>query len=408
MADTEFDPDLLTDILPLYYNRLFPYDPYCRWLCSGRQTMDKREISFTLSDDIYIRYQSFSNRKELIDALQRRTPIKIDIGAVYNCRPRQSAQGLRIVEKEMVFDIDMTDYDEVRICCSGADVCTKCWKLMSIACKILDATLREDFAFEHLLWVFSGRRGIHCWVCDEAARKLNYMGRDAIAEYLNLVKGGTNKAKKVSLPREQMQHSVRRALTIVEQSFEDICLIDQDILGTDERVANFLKLVPDNDEKENFKKKIMTQNTSINRWNAFVNHWNSLKSSGKSKKSMRNLIDEIMLQYMYPRLDINVTKGMNHLLKSPFCVHPKTGKVSVPFNPKAVDKFNPLTVPTISLLASEINAYDAKTKEQEVDSGEDKTLIKDYKKTSVYKAVVVFEEFVRKLERDYQDQSMKF
>ena len=51
----------------------------------------------------------------------------------------------------------------------------------------------------------------------------------------------------------------------------------------------------------------------------------SCSTQGQYKKS-QNITEEIMLQYCYPRLDVNVSKGVNHLLKSPFCIHPKTGK----------------------------------------------------------------------------------
>ena len=87
---TSYIPESLNDLLPIYYKRLFPYEPYCKWLGAGnidKNFLARREFSFTLQDDIYLRYLSFNNYEELQKEMIKRLPHKIDIGAVYNARP---------------------------------------------------------------------------------------------------------------------------------------------------------------------------------------------------------------------------------------------------------------------------------------------------------------------------------
>ena len=69
--------------------------------------------------------------------------------------------------------------------------------------------------------------------------------------------------------------------------------------------------------------------SSVERWNAIHQRVQSfLKYEKKSgHRTNANILNEIMLQFAYPRLDIAVSKGLNHLLKSPFCIHPKTGEI---------------------------------------------------------------------------------
>lgn len=58
-----------------------------------------------------------------------------------------------------------------------------------IAVEVLKAALIEDFGFEKIMYVFSGGRGLHIWVCDERARKLKDNIRKAMIDYLRLVTG---------------------------------------------------------------------------------------------------------------------------------------------------------------------------------------------------------------------------
>eukprot|EP01035_Chromulina_nebulosa_P030337 gene30337-40313_t len=156
-----------TDLLKVYYGRLFPYDDIFNWLSYGndpskdspfieRDFFGRREWSFTIEDDIYIRYQSFKDKNEMISAIQKRQPHKIDIGAVFTAPPKDHAilkpELFKTTERELVFDIDMTDYDDIRTCCTGANICLKCWPYMTMALKVVDRSLREDFGFKNILW----------------------------------------------------------------------------------------------------------------------------------------------------------------------------------------------------------------------------------------------------------------
>ncbi|KAL9906165.1 DNA primase small subunit isoform 1-T1 [Glossina fuscipes fuscipes] len=408
--ETLYDSTLLPFMLPVYYKRLFPHKPFYRWLSYSlfeEKIFTNREISFTLHDDIYIRFLCFETQIELEKEICSKNPYKIDIGAVMSTRPKNriTAATMTPVQRELVFDIDMTDYDDVRTCCGGTNVCQKCWKFMVIACRILDVGLRDDFNYEHILWVFSGRRGIHCWVCDYQARHLDTAARSAVAEYFQLVSHIMTDG--IMVPRanigDKMARSVKRAFKIIEPLFEEIILHDQDIFLGRKGITKLCLFISDENARKESEQFLLNNlkegHHSVDVWENFKRYAKSMRCNSSSSvwsRRLKNIVEEIQFACLYPRLDINVTKGFNHLLKSPFCIHPSSGRVSIPFNPSAVAKLNPSTVPTITQLLREINVFDEKSKQY--DEQDEKDHIKDYKKTGMFKGVLVFEEFLRKLE----------
>jgi len=416
-----FSPELLG----MYYARLFPYQMLYSWLSydpatinpksnnsnnhsskngtSNNTTFPRREFSMTIEptpgNEVYIRYQSFLSQEELTTAIQKRRPTKIDIGAVFNYPPKDNKSlpsgKLQTQERELVFDIDLTDYDGVRNCgCDGAKICPKCWSFMGMAMEVMDEGLRNDFGFEHVAWFYSGRRGVHCWVCDDGARKLTNEARSAVATYFEVNLGSDkNKNFHLSSPLHPM---LTRAYDILEPRFVESVLPEEGhaLLSTRASWTKLLMTLPKQansvaaklEEKWGSKKDNTTPEEKWNELKSALSAFIGKTGSSKAPKNMSNADRarvenwpvETVFKYVYPRLDINVSKMQNHLLKSPFCVHPKTGRVCVPIEVSNFANFDPFQVPTLGQLMKELDDYEATSK-----ADSDTEITFDWQKTSL-------------------------
>lgn len=312
MGDT-----LTPELLAQYWARLFPYERMFRWQSYG-DTNRVRGVEFacTGQNDKVIRYKFFGTPAALKKFLAEKNPKKIDLGALYkpvngNTVVLSGADAGPPLERDLVFDLDLDAYDDVRTCCKEDGVCRECWVLVVAAVRVITRSLREDFGFKHILCVYSGRRGVHILVCDERARKLTNKGRSAIVGYLTVPNLAEASAY---LANDDARHA-----PIMWGVFEYIKRMHPHLQHAAKVVIPFAK--------------------------------------ERLEKAKRGNLFSVAyaFSHFYPRLDTNVSISMNHLLKAPFSVHPGTSKVCVPLDIDTIDKFDPTRAPTVMSLFNQIN-----------------------------------------------------
>ncbi|CAO1618434.1 unnamed protein product [Parajaminaea phylloscopi] len=388
-----------------YYKRLLPFKSLYTWLNRDvphqpSKNFIHREFAFTLLNGAYIRYHSFSDWEEWKKEVVRLNPARFEIGPVYTAKPKDrkmlQKSAFRPLSRELVFDIDMTDYDAIRTCCAGKGICKRCWAWIACAVQVLDEALRSDFGFKHLLWVYSGRRGIHLWISDKAACELADDARKAIVGWLEVIKGGAQQSKKVDAnnPYKGLHPSLRRAIGggkdgtgPLKAAFVDTVLRDQDCFRSARGWETLLQLLPSSESdaigKLRAKWESQSSRSSFDKWSDIQQV--AQKAGERSQKTVWTpAMEDIILQYTYPRIDAEVSKHMNHLLKSPFVIHPATGKVCVPLDPKDIADFDPESdCPTVAQLLRELNAWERK----QADAASGEAVKWDWEKTSLRKYV---------------------
>ncbi|KAK4176477.1 putative DNA primase small subunit [Triangularia setosa] len=399
------------DLLRVFYQLLFPWRYYFQWLNHSPQPTPDfkfREFSLWLTGGVVFRFQSYATLDLLRKDVFKHLPERIEIGPIYTANPRdrktfRNSSAFRPIAKELCFDIDLTDYDDVRTCCDKANICIKCWQFITMAIKVLDVALREDFGYEHIMWVYSGRRGAHAWVCDRQARNLDDHKRKALGNYFSVVKGGEKTGKRVNVRRPLHPH-LARSLDILKEHFLTDVLEAQDPWREEDRAEKLLQLLPDIKLRQALKEK-----WEFNPGRSSTAKWGDIDSVAKSIGSVntKDLLEakqDVVLEYTYPRLDILVTEQKTHLLKSPFVVHPGTGRVCVPIDTNDLEGFDPLDVPTIGGLVNEIDADTSGGggMKKEGDGDEDKKGA-EWERTSIKPYIDQFRGFVHGLLREERE-----
>jgi DNA primase small subunit len=275
----------------------------------GLKDFPCREFAFQFQDGGFARNISFSSPGEFTKHLQNAVPFSAYVGAVYDQPPNQDyrIQDAKWKYRELVFDIDLNDYDDVRTCgCKGkGQICNECWPLLQPIVLFLDETFERDFGYK-IAWAFSGNRGLHAWIKGPHTDELSRKQRRAIVDYVTLVRQGrllllSAGARRQKLPAYFQERVMRLVLTTA------INLASKEEL----KQAGFTR---------DKTKEIIEKREGVSALN--YSHVQSLIQ----RLSKTEQIKRALLEKWYPRFDENVSIDTRRVLRIPGSIHGSTGK----------------------------------------------------------------------------------
>lgn len=331
-----------------YYSTFCPVASLHKLYTRTLDNPELREFGYETIDGTFRRWLSCNTPEDLRALVTRAKVGKLNVGAVYNVAPRlrwqsSAAAAPVAMQRELVVDVDLDDYHELGICASSLPDCDKNWPMVAIALDVVRNLLEEVFGFKHILPVYSGRRGGHLWVLDKRAMNLTDDQRQAIVSFIKPTeaKGQLNYSWMINHPNifDAFVDSIwpffvnvglKRAsdggfglLDTARDRQEFVKAIDQRL---HDAIVSEVRTAPTGQVAVTIIQAALAKKPE------HVQQWMNKKYAAA------------ICALLWPRIDAAVSMHMNHMLKSPYSVHPKTSRVSVPIFGSLMD-FDPTTAP---------------------------------------------------------------
>lgn len=313
-----------------YWSLCFPWRVMEQFLTQGgRWNLSQREIGISpAGKDFMVRNKPYHTLNELRNAVIGNGGTyasRVEFGPIHPGPERQETRSEDMpLMVEFRCDVDVSDYAatnhiygmSVHDCnhFSTQPACELCWTTrLEPSRKVLDYLLREILGAEHILWVFSGKKGYHAIVLDRDLSSRVYPDKTRDVLMKELVN---------PTDPEILDHVYDKILWPIFQAH--YLTPETRVKGTPVRA--FFDGVK--------KKDIQLRNNMVDFF-AEVKYEEFRDDDYKMNLYYRR----VMRALYWPRLDEEITIKSQHLLKLPFSPHDGTGCVSTPLiNP---DEFRP-------------------------------------------------------------------
>ena len=325
-----------------YYRHLYPYQKLVELLtCNGDELAN---IEFALEGAVYKRFLSVTSAAELKAEVAGFPGIAtVHFGAVYSYKPSSNPRLSAPVRRVLSFDIDLTDKAWLGLGQSGVTAarCDRVWPVCAASVEILKRLLKEAFGYTRILVVYSGRRGAHVHVFDQAAMNLCSEARAAIVAYINgnaskddlRCASGVRQVMIMHGMRKDVYRWFRRAFVIGMGLF-DGCAAREEFVR---RLAL--------DKYESLTRAADLLKDEVSRLDTGKEVWECIRKKLVDMSAVEPwVIDQLdctVLAYVWPALDEKVTSDIAHLTKVPFACHAKSGRVACAVNADDFWSFEP-------------------------------------------------------------------
>jgi predicted DNA primase small subunit len=305
----------------------------------------ERTMALSFDNGHYARNLHIQCFEDFKTTIMKRKPSQIHFDSLFIKDENGDIEGTR---RELVFDLDLTDFVRFCECGKQSKACSTCWLHIEGAALFIRHILVDCLGIEdkHLLWVLSGKKGIHCIVNDARFMRMSSIQLANLHTFMS--RQAWNEMdiclfiKTTSLTL--MQH--------LREFFRQQCVMKRDLMRTEKFKTFILKKIKTSQIYRSVYNALETAWAKLDATS--LSQWEALENLEKNKGFVVLLTDFIIVSIYYPVIDkgpMGVNKS--HLFKAPFSIHVSTKKIALPVTLETLWLRDDLPENTISL--SDVN-----------------------------------------------------